>query len=75
MSNQTHIVEFSASHRHAKIADRKARRIVDMIRGRSANQALDLLANDKHRAAPMVRKVVASAVANALAQNARMSLA
>ncbi len=59
-------IEFSASHRHARIASRKARLVVDMIRGRTANQALDLLRNDKHRASPMVRKVVASAVANAL---------
>ena len=59
-------IEFRAAHRHARIAPRKARLIVDMIRGRTANQALALLQNDKHRAAPMLRKVVASAVANAL---------
>ena len=59
-------IEFGATHRYAPIAPRKARLIADMIRGRSANQALDLLQNDKHRAAPMMRKVVASAVANAL---------
>lgn len=59
-------VKFRAVHRFAGIADRKARRVVDLIRGRSVNHALADLEHDKHRAAPMVRKVLASAVANAL---------
>jgi large subunit ribosomal protein L22 len=58
--------QFSACHRYAGIADRKARRIVDLIRGRKVNQALADLEHDRHRAAPMIRKVLASAVANAL---------
>lgn len=60
------VIEFRASHRHAQMGARKARLVVDMIRGRSANEALNLLAHDRHRAAPYVRKVLASAVANAL---------
>lgn len=60
------VVQFSACHRFAGIADRKARRIVDLIRGRKVNQALADLEHDRHRAAPMIRKVLASAVANAL---------
>lgn len=58
--------QFSACHRYAGIADRKARRVVDLIRGRKVNQALADLEHDRHRAAPMIRKVLASAVANAL---------
>lgn len=45
---------------------RKARKLVDLIRGRTANQALDDLRHDKHRAAGWVRKVLESAIANAL---------
>ncbi len=58
--------EFRASHRYAGMADRKARRVADLIRGRSVNQALADLEHDRHRAAPALRKVLASAVANAL---------
>ena len=58
--------QYKAVHRFAGIADRKARLVVDLIRGRSVNHALADLEHDKHRAAPMVRKVLASAVANAL---------
>lgn len=58
--------EFRASHRHAHIAPRKARRVMNMIRGMTAGDALDTLRNDKHRASAMIHKVLASAVANAL---------
>ncbi|MBM4059556.1 MAG: 50S ribosomal protein L22 [Planctomycetes bacterium] len=44
----------------------KARRVLALIRGRSANEALDQLRNDRHRASRYVYDVVASAVANAL---------
>lgn len=57
---------FRAVHRHARMGEYKARKVIDMIRGLPVNQALDLLAHDKHRASPAVRKVLASAVANAL---------
>ena len=59
-------MEFKASHRYAKMGVRKARLVVDLVRGRTANQALDTLANDRHRASRYVRKVLAAAVANAL---------
>jgi large subunit ribosomal protein L22 len=48
------------------MAVRKARLVLDMVRNRTASQALDSLANDNHRASLYVRKVLASAVANAL---------
>jgi large subunit ribosomal protein L22 len=57
---------YRAVHRHARMGEYKARRVIDMIRGLPVNQALDLLTHDKHRASPYVRKVLASAVANAL---------
>jgi large subunit ribosomal protein L22 len=59
-------IEFKACHRYAGIADRKVRRVIDLIRGRTANDALADLQHDRHRAAPMIRKVLSSAVANAL---------
>lgn len=59
-------VEFKACHRYARMSARKARLVVDLIRGQTVNRALDDLAHDKHRASRFVRKVLASAVANAL---------
>ena len=59
-------MEFKASHRYARMGPRKARLVIELIRGRTVNQALDTLANDNHRASFYVRKVLASAVANAL---------
>ena len=57
--------EFLARHRYARITARKARLIADEIRGKSVNQALELLAHTPLRAAPMYLKVLRSAVANA----------
>jgi large subunit ribosomal protein L22 len=56
---------FRASHRHARTTARKARLVVDMIRGLPVNAALRVLDRSPRRAAVMVAKVVRSAVANA----------
>lgn len=57
--------EFVARHRFARITARKARYIADLIRGRTVNQALDLLRYAPQRGAAFYLKVVKSAVANA----------
>jgi len=57
--------EYTARHRYARITQRKARLIADMIRGRSANEALELLQFSPKRAAAFYLKVLRSAVANA----------
>ena len=62
----TEPMEFRASHRYARMGARKARLVIDSIRGRSVNEALDDLLHDKHRASAFIRKVLASAVSNAL---------
>lgn len=48
-----------------RISPRKARVVVDMIRGRDALEALQLLEFTPKAGAPIVKKVLASAVANA----------
>jgi len=58
-------MEFSASHMHARISARKARYVVDLIRGLNVNEALDTLKFINRRAKPMVVKVIRSALANA----------
>ena len=56
---------FRASHRHARTTARKARLVIDMIRGLPVNTALRVLDRSPRRAAVLVAKVVRSAVANA----------
>jgi large subunit ribosomal protein L22 len=57
--------EFVAKHRYARITQRKARLIADMIRGRGANEALEMLQFAPQRAAAFYLKVLRSAIANA----------
>ena len=52
-------------HRDARMAARKARLIANVIRGRSANDALEYLQFAPQRAAALYLKVVKSAMANA----------
>ena len=61
---------FKATHKFARIAPRKARLVLDLIRGRDVDDALALLKFSKKRAAVLVDKIVRSAVANAGEQEA-----
>jgi large subunit ribosomal protein L22 len=56
---------FQASHRFARIAPRKARLLMNLIRGRDVDDAITLLRFAKQRSSGMIEKVVRSAVANA----------
>lgn len=51
--------------RHVRMSASKCRRVVDLVRGMDASEAVDLLKFQPQAAAEPVRKVVASAVANA----------
>lgn len=57
--------EFVAKHRFARLTARKARLVADLIRGRSVNEALEMLEFAPQRGAVFFLKVVKSAVANA----------
>jgi large subunit ribosomal protein L22 len=59
------MADFRASHRHAKITARKARLVIDLVRGLPVNRALTVLERSPKRAAVLVKAVVRSAVANA----------
>lgn len=54
-----------AKHRYARIAERKARLVVDMIRGLPCDQALAVLQFTHRRASGMIDRVLRSAMANA----------
>jgi large subunit ribosomal protein L22 len=62
-------MSFLAKHRFARIAPRKARRLMDLIRGRDVDDALSMLRFSKQRASDLIEKVVRSAVANAAEQD------
>ena len=62
-----------AKHRFARIADRKARLVADMIRGRRCDQAVEMLRFTHKRAARLVDRVLKSAMATANEREASMS--
>ncbi len=57
-------MESQAIARHMRLTPRKARQVADLIRKKSVEEALDILAFTKKRAAGEIAKVVKSAVAN-----------
>ncbi len=58
-------MRITASARFSRIAPRKARRIADLVRGRDAAEAIQLLQFTLKSGAPVLRKIIESAVANA----------
>jgi large subunit ribosomal protein L22 len=56
---------FRASHRFARISARKVRPLTDLIRGKYADQALDILRYQPQRGARLLEKVIRSALGNA----------
>lgn len=58
-------MESKAMLRHARVSPSKMRLVVDMIRGKDVGSALKFLSFTNKKSAPMVAKVVRSAVANA----------
>jgi large subunit ribosomal protein L22 len=57
--------DYNATHRFARISVRKVRPLLDLVRGKYANDALDTLKYMPHRGARMVEQVLKSAMANA----------
>jgi len=56
---------YKATHRFARISVRKVRPLLDLVRGKYADDALDILKYMPHRGARMIEQVVKSAMANA----------
>jgi large subunit ribosomal protein L22 len=61
----TGVSEWRSSVRYAPTSPRKARLVTQLIAGRSAQEALDLLKFTRKRAAEMVQKALKSAIASA----------
>ncbi|SDL17926.1 50S ribosomal protein L22 [Natronincola ferrireducens] len=58
-------MEARAIARFVRIAPRKAQQVVDLVRGKKVDEALAILKYTPKAAAPIVEKVVKSALANA----------
>jgi large subunit ribosomal protein L22 len=58
-------MELEVSYRYAKVAPRKARLVVDLVRGMSVDDALNTLRLTRKRTSAMVSKLLKSAVATA----------
>ncbi len=63
---------WEATHRYASIAPRKARLVIDMIRGASCGEALEQLQFNHRRAARMISAVLKSAITSADENEANM---
>jgi len=58
-------MESTATLRYARMSPRKVRRIVNVIKGQTAEKALTILQFMPHRASRILSKLVKSAMANA----------
>jgi len=56
---------FKSSHRYARISATKVRPLADLIRGKFADEALDILRYQPQRGARMLEKVLKAALGNA----------
>ncbi|MCA9212863.1 MAG: 50S ribosomal protein L22, partial [Planctomycetales bacterium] len=56
---------YNASYRFARISATKVRPIADMVRGKFADEALEILKYQPQRGARMLEKVIRSALGNA----------
>ncbi len=66
-------MEAKAQARYIRVTPMKARRVVDLIRGKKAEEAVSVLRFAPQAAAEPVRKVVESAIANARVKADRAS--
>ena len=63
--NKDNVMEAKASARHVRVTPQKARRVVDLIRGKQAVEAVAVLQFAPQSASDPIRKVLESAIANA----------
>jgi large subunit ribosomal protein L22 len=59
------MMEAVAKLKYARVSAQKARLVADLVRGREVSEAIEILTFTQKKSAPMIRKLVESAVANA----------
>ena len=65
MATETTVTEARAVARHVRVPPQKARRVIDLIRGKQATDAVSVLKFAPQGAAEPILKVLESAIANA----------
>ena len=65
IDNKDNVMEAKASGRHVRVTPQKARRVVDLIRGKQAVEAIAVLQFAPQSASDPILKVLQSAIANA----------
>ena len=65
IDNKDNVMEAKASGRHVRVTPQKARRVVDLIRGKQAVEAVAVLQFAAQSASDPILKVLQSAIANA----------
>ena len=55
----------TAKLRHVRVAPQKARLVANLVRGRDVSEVLEMLQFTRKKSAPIIKKLVESAVANA----------
>ncbi len=58
-------MQVSATAKRLRISPRKVRLVADQVRGKAVDDALNVLAFSTRKGAPLIRKVIDSAIANA----------
>ena len=58
-------MEAKAIVKFVRISPRKAQQVIDLIRGKQVDEALSILKHAPRKSAPIVEKLVKSAIANA----------
>jgi large subunit ribosomal protein L22 len=64
IESKEEVMEAKASARHVRVSPQKARRVVDLIRGKAATDAVTTLRFAPQAASEPVQKVLESAIAN-----------
>jgi len=67
-------MESKASLKFARVSARKARLVADLVRGQHVSEAIELLTFADKKSAPLIKKLLESAVANAEFEAARSSV-
>jgi large subunit ribosomal protein L22 len=75
IESKEEVMEAKASARHVRVSPQKARRVVDLIRGKAATDAVTTLRFAPQAASEPVQKVLESAIANARVKADRESVA
>lgn len=68
-------MEGKAKLKLARVSPRKARLVADLVRGRDVGEAIEILAFTRKKSAPLIRRLLESAVANAEHQAERANTA